>query len=185
MKKNNVNNNEIISVLNSIKIVLYLILVVLVVNTVLLSVSMNKDTNNNEEQKIEEEIPEYDVSEFKSINFSDFEKLISLKGTHVIYIGREACSYCAMFIPTMKEAQEKYEFKTNYFDISSIFNFTTNTIIDQKAFDKMSTLNDFFEENILATPMIVIYKDGKFVDGTMGYQSLDEYSKFLENNGFK
>ena len=184
MKKNNINNNEIISVLNSIKIVLYLILVVLVVNTALLSVSMNKD-NNKEEQKIEEEIPEYDVSDFKNINYSEFEKLISLKGTHVIYIGRESCSYCAMFIPTMKEAQEKYEFKTNYFDISSIFNFTTNTIIDQKAFDKMSTLNDFFEENILATPMIVIYKDGKFVDGTMGYQSLDEYSSFLEKNGFK
>ena len=183
MNKNKFNNVEIIEILKSIKITLYLILAVLVVNVVLLSVNMNafsNDDNNN----VKEEIPEYDVSKYNAITYDDFKKLTTLKGTHVIYIGRSSCSYCALFIPIMNEVQEKYDFTTNYFDISSIFDFSNNAVIDEKAYNEMSNLNDFFKENFLATPMVVIFKDGKYVDGTLGYQELDEYSKFLENNGF-
>lgn len=183
MNKNKFNNSEIVEILKSIKITLYLILIVLVVNVVMLSVSIN-NKSNDEGNDIAEEIPVYDVSKYNSVNYSDFKKLTELKGTHVIYIGRSSCSYCAMFIPVMNDAQEKYGFTTNYFDISSIFDFSNNTIIDKEAYDEMSNLNDFFKENLLATPMVVIFKDGEFVDGTMGYQELVDYSKFLENNGF-
>ena len=69
-------------------------------------------------------------------------------------------------------------------DISKIFNFETSSVIDQTAYDEMSTFNDFFEENFLATPMVVIFKDGKYVDGTLGYQDIDTYSSFLEKNNF-
>lgn len=184
MNKNKFNNSEIVDVLKSIKITLYLILIVLVVNVVILSLGINskKDKGDND---VKEEIPVYDVSKYNSVNYSDFKKLTTLKGTHVIYIGRSSCSYCAMFLPIMNEAQEKYNFTTNYFDISSIFDFSNNTIIDKEAYDEMSNLNDFFKENLLATPMVVIFKDGKYVDGTMGYQELNSYSKFLEKNGFK
>ena len=168
-KKNNlsVNNNEIVSNLNTIKVILCLILAVLIVNVVLTSINMNKNVSSTNENTVEhdhgEEIPEYDVSEFKEVSYSEYKKTIKSKGTHVIYIGRETCGYCAMFIPTMVEAQEKYGFKTNYLDISKIFNFEANSVIDQTAYDEMSTFNDFFEENFLATPMVVIFKDGKYV----------------------
>jgi len=184
MNKNKFNNSEIVEVLKSIKITLYLILIVLVVNVVMLSLGINSKTDKGDND-VKEEIPVYDVSKYNSVNYSDFKKLTTLKGTHVIYIGRSSCSYCAMFIPIMNEAQEKYNFTTNYFDISSIFDFSNNTIIDKEAYDEMSNLNDFFKENLLATPMVVIFKDGKYVDGTMGYQELNSYSKFLEKNGFK
>lgn len=184
MNKNKFNNSEIVDILKSIKITLYLILIVLVVNVVMLSASLNNKVDNTD-NGVNEEIPAYDVSKYNSVNYSDFKKLTTLKGTHVIYIGRSSCSYCALFIPVMNEAQEKYDFTTNYFDISSIFNFSSNTIIDETAYNEMSNLNDFFKENFLATPMVVIFKDGKFVDGTMGYQELEDYSKFLEKNGFK
>ena len=185
MNKNKFNNVEIVEILRSIKIILYLILTVLIVNTVLLSVNFNSGSIDNDNNNVKEEIPEYDVSKYNSINYADFKEIISLKGTHVIYIGRSSCSYCALFIPIMNEAQEKYGFTTNYFDISSIFNFSSNTVIDEVAFEYMSNINDFFKENFLATPMVVIFKDGKYVDGTLGYQELSEYSTFLENNGFK
>lgn len=187
MNKNKFNNVEIIEILRSIRIVLYLILAVLIVNVVLLSVNINAFTNygKNDNNEVKEEIPDYDVSKYNSITYDDFKNLTTIKGTHVIYIGRNSCSYCAMFIPIMNEAQEKYDFITNYFDISSIFNFSNNTIIDDKAYNEMSNLNDFFKENFLATRMVVIFKDGKYIDGTLGYQELEEYSKFLENNGFE
>ena len=187
-KKNNlnINTNDIISNLNAIKIILCLILIVLVVNVVLVSINMNKNVSSTNDNTVEhgEEIPEYDVSEFNELSYSEYKKTIKSKGTHVIYIGRETCGYCAMFIPTMVEAQEKYGFKTNYLDISKIFNFETNSVIDQTAYDEMSKFNDFFEENFLATPMVVIFKDGKYVDGTLGYQDIDTYSSFLEKNNF-
>lgn len=185
-KKNNNVNIEIVSNLKTIKITLYLILILLFVNVIL--VSVNKSSNNvvdDSHINEQEELPEYDVSEFKELDYSQLDKLMSSKGTHVVYIGRESCGYCAMFIPVMKEAQEKYGFETNYFDISRVFDFAKNSVIDKTAYDKLSTLNDFFEENFLATPMVVIFKDGKFVDGTLGYQEIASYSQFLEKNNFK
>ena len=185
---NKKKNDDVISILNNIKVVLYLILVVLIVNVILVSVCVSKNVSNNaggDQGIIENEIPEYDVSKFNQVNYDEFNKLISSKGTHVIYIGRETCSYCAMFIPIMNEAQEKYDFKTNYFDISSIFDFSTNSILDQKAYNEMSNLNEFVKENFLATPMVLVFKDGKYVDGTLGYQDINTYSQFLEKNDFK
>jgi predicted bacteriocin transport accessory protein len=184
--KNSSVNNEIVSNLKTIKIALYLILALLFVNVILVSVNMNKSSVKSDASVNEqEELPEYDVSEFKELDYSQLEDLMSSKGTHVVYIGRESCGYCAMFIPVMKEAQEKFGFETNYFDISRVFDFAKNSVIDNTAYDKLSTLNDFFEENFLATPMVVIFKDGKYVDGTLGYQEIDTYSQFLEKNNFK
>lgn len=190
MKKMETKDNEILDVLNNIRTCLYLILIVLVVNTVFISIGLNNNSstnnnNNNDQAAVEEDLPEYDVSKYNQIDYSKFKKITSSKGTHVIYIGRETCGYCAMFIPVMNEAQEKYGFKTDYLDISTIFNFSNNSIIDQKAYDEMSNFNDFFKENFLSTPMVVIFKDGKYVDGTIGYQDIQTYSQFLEKNKFK
>lgn len=187
-KKNNLNNNEIVDALNGIKIVLILILIVFVAYTVIFAVSVNgtgaKEVIDDYTQE-ETELPEYDVSKFNEVDYAGFKKLTQAKGTHVIYIGRPTCGYCAMFIPTMVEAQEKYDFTTNYFDISRVFNFETNSVVDQNAYDEMSKLNDFVEENFLATPMVLIFKNGKYVDGTLGYQDINTYSQFLETNEFE
>ena len=186
--KNNQNGNEIVEALNGIKMVLILILIVFVAYTVIFAVNVNSGTINevNDDYAQEEtEIPEYDVSKFDEVDYDGFKELIASKGIHVIYIGRPTCGYCAMFIPTMVEAQEKYGFTTNYFDISRVFNFETNAVVDQNAYDEMSKLNDFVEENFLATPMVLIFKNGKYVDGTLGYQDINTYSQFLEKNDFK
>ena len=65
-KKDLLHNNEVVSILNNIKITLYIILVVLLVNVVLVAVSIkhSPETNNND-QTIVDELPEYDVSNFK------------------------------------------------------------------------------------------------------------------------
>ena len=45
--------------------------------------------------------------------------------------------------------------------------------------------NDFYKENLLSTPMVVVYKDGKYVSGTVGYQQVETYAKFIEDAGMK
>lgn len=188
IKKNNLNNNEIVDALNGIKIILILILIVFVAYTVIFAVSVNgtpADEVTDDHVHEETEVPEYDVSKFNEVDYKGFKKLIESKGTHVIYIGRPTCGYCAMFISTMVEAQEKYGFTTDYFDISRVFNFEKNSVVDQEAYDEMSKLNDFMKENFLATPMVLIFKNGKYVDATLGYQDINTYSQFLEKNDFK
>ncbi len=189
----------LIPILERIKVVLYVIVVLLFILVVLNIVNVNNtislystssswgengDTDSGNDSN-EEEL-EYDVSEFNEIDYSEFEKIMDKEeGTHVVYIGRSTCYYCALFVPIMTEAQEKYGFTTDYFDISTVYNYDTNTVINEDAYDKLSDYNDFFEENFLSTPMVVIFKDGKYVDGSIGYQEISGYSSFLEKNGFE
>lgn len=187
----------LIPILERIKVVLYVIVVLLFILVVLNIVNVNNtislystssswgengDTDSGNDSN-EEEL-EYD--EFNEIDYSEFEKIMDKEeGTHVVYIGRSTCYYCALFVPIMIEAQEKYGFTTDYFDISTVYNYDTNTVINEDAYDKLSDYNDFFEENFLSTPMVVIFKDGKYVDGSIGYQEISGYSSFLEKNGFE
>ena len=190
VKKN--ETEELVNLLNRIRVLLFLILIVLVINVVV-NVTNTSNTwylrgdtpTNGSENNEQEELPEYDVSKFEEVDYSGFKKAIKSKDISVVYMGRSTCGYCALFIPVMNEAQEKYGFKTYYLDVTRVFNFETNSVVDQKAFDEITGMNDFFKENFLATPMVAIFKNGKYVDGTIGYQELETYSSFLEKNGIK
>ena len=85
----------------------------------------------------------------------------------------------------MTEAQEVYGFKTTYFDITKVINFENGAIADEAGYKYITDLNSFFKDNFGSTPMVAIFKDGKFVKGTVGYTDLATYSKFLEDNGIK
>lgn len=195
MEKNKNNLNQITPILDKIKITLYFIAILLLINVVIGIINTNntgilreyssKSGENTTNGDNSDEVPEYDVSKFSEVDYSGLKKIMKGEGTHVVYIGRSTCRYCAMFIPIMTEAQEKYGFKTEYFDITRVFNFTNNSVVDQSAYDELSKYNDFFEENFLSTPMVVIFKDGKYVDGTIGYQDINTYSSFLEKNKFE
>ena len=195
MDKNKHNFNQVVSILDKIKVALYIIAALLLFNVIVGIVNTNntgilreyssksgENTDNNDNNN---EVPEYDVSEFSEVDYSGLKKIMKGEGTHVVYIGRSTCHYCAMFIPIMTEAQEKYGFKTEYFDITRVFNFTNNSVVDQDAYNELSKYNSFFKENFLSTPMVVIFKDGKYVDGTIGYQDINTYSSFLEKNKFE
>lgn len=194
MEKNKNNLNQIAPILDKIKVTLYVIAVLLVINIVIGIVNTNNtgilreyssESEKNTDNNNNDEVPEYDVSKFSEVDYSGLKKIMKGEGTHVVYIGRSTCHYCAMFIPVMAEAQEKYGFKTEYFDITRVFDFTKNSVVDQDAYNELSKYNSFFKENFLSTPMVVIFKDGKYVDGTIGYQDINTYSSFLEKNKFE
>lgn len=140
----------------------------------------NKDKNNDSDT-----IPEYDVSKYKAINYSEFSKAKKAKGYQVIYIGRSSCGYCAKFIPIMNQVQSDYGFTHLYFDITQLFDFAKNKVTDENAYNELIKENDFYKENLLSTPMVVVYKDGKYVSGTVGYQQVETYANFIEDAGMK
>ena len=194
--KNNLKNiNEIVSILDKIKVGLYVIVVLLLINVIVGIINTNNtgvirnysltSSGNNDNNDNTDEVPEYDVSKFSEVDYAGLKKIMKDDGTHVVYIGRSSCHFCAMFIPVMTEAQEKYGFKTEYFDITRVFNFNNNSVVDQDAYNELSEYNNFFKENFLSTPMVIIFKDGKYVDGTIGYQDINTYSSFLEKNKFE
>lgn len=119
----------------------------------------------------------YDISTFIEINYDDFMKKFKSKEQSLIYIGRSTCIHCVNFIPVLKEAQTKYNYKTYYLDISKI------TVKQTK---KIKRLDNFLNKNFGGTPMVIVVKDGKIVkDGWIGESSIDKFENYLEKIGYK
>lgn len=186
-------------VLNKIKVALYILIALFVVNIVLnvidtnvssrtysnLSASGAFGTSNENDNNEEEEPLEYDVSSFKAVTHKEFIEDIKSEDYTVVYVGRSTCGYCAKFLPMMKQGQEEFGFKTLYYDITQVIDFAASTIIDQEAHDEIVAIDDFFSENFGATPMVAVFKDGKYVNGTVGYTDYATYAKFLEDSGLE
>lgn len=120
---------------------------------------------------------EYDVSSFTEISYDDFLEKYKGSEQSLIYIGRSTCIHCINFVPVLKEAQNKYGYKTYYLDISKI---------KEDEYNSIMKLNNFFDENFGMTPMVIIVKDGNIIDNGsfLGEADIDTFSKFLEKVGY-
>lgn len=172
------------------KLIVFLLLTILIV----LSVGVSKMfTDNGSSDVSETESSEssyntnYDVSMFKEITAKDVKK--ETKGKmQVVYIGRESCGWCAAFLPSLWDAQDEYEFKTLYIDIAKIIDFSSGDVLDQEEFDTLTKLTGvnyegYMEENLGATPMILIIKDNKIINAQTGYTEYDSFEKLLNDSG--
>ena len=160
--------------LNRIVKCLYVIIALLLINTVVL-IAVNGNSNNASSEE-ETETAEYDVSMFTSITADEFVEAFKSDDLKVIYMGRETCGYCVQFLPNLQKAQEEYGYETLYLDI---------TTVDSNAQEKIVNLDkDFFEEYYGSTPTVLLVKNNKIVDSHIGYSEYDDYAEFLEKNGF-
>ncbi len=183
-------------------IIMFLILVILI-TLIIIGSGSNKTRNYNnssnggnqnpsEEQTPPSENTEYDVSSFKEVSATELESQ-SKSSTKVVYIGRSTCGYCTAFIPTLKKAQEEYNYTTLYIDIAKIIDFTLPEfkILDQKGFDSIINLDTtddykgYLDQNFGATPMVLILKNSKVIAIQTGYNEYDEFKSFLNTNGIK
>lgn len=131
-------------------------------------------------------ISEYDISEFTSVDIDKTIDLFNDKEIKVLYIGRETCHFCVQYVPILKAAQEELKFKTYYLDTETV-DMTSNAYnkfigkLDKEY--EMDGEKKAFGEFYGYTPMTVIIKDGKMVDGHIGYmeeEALKELvSKYL------
>jgi predicted bacteriocin transport accessory protein len=175
-------NEEIKKILKNLLICVYIIILLLVIDTVILfasnvKITTSSDSNNSTE---ETENTEYDVSMFNAIDGTEAAELFKSEEMQVIYIGRSTCGYCVKFLPNLQKAQSEFGYTTNYLDINTITDEQQSVLLTMDNEDK------FLESRLVPgyTPMVLLVKDGKLVDGWVGYAEYDEFAQFLTDNGF-
>lgn len=179
--KEEINATEVKDLLKKLLTCAYIVIALLAVNTIisLTQSSVSSENSESTEQTGTEENIEYDVSMFDTVDSNKVVDLFDSEKTQVIYIGRSTCGYCVQFLPVLQKAQEDYDYTTKYLDI------TTVTTEGQSALLAKDNEEKFLENNYGATPVVLLVKDGKLVDGWVGYAEYDTFASFLEENGFK
>ena len=159
----------------------------------LFNVKKEDTTTNNSSNNTTNTSSDYDVSTFKTLDTQGVVDLFNdKKGTYVVYFGRSTCSACVSFLPTLKSMQSKYNYVTQYLDITTV---DSNSDAYKTLMDKLSTKvtltvsgetkTQSFSESYGYTPMTFIIMNGKFVDGIVGAYSESKFQEFLNNNGIK
>lgn len=172
-------NDDVKVVLKKLLICAYIIIALLAINTIILFTS-NVDITTNKENNSMSDNNEYDVSMFDTVDTSGAIGLFESSDTQVIYIGRSTCGYCVKFLPVLQKAQKEFGYKTKYLDIT-----TVTTEEQQKSLFAKDNEEGFLTKNFGATPMVILVRDGKLIDGWVGYAEYDEFTQFLRENGFK
>ena len=108
-------NNQIM--LKKILMCAYIIIALIVINTVILICKGNITTGNNSSTSTEQS-SEYDVSMMESVDLNTMlNDVFKRKDIQVVYMGRSTCSHCVSFLPTLQKAQNELNYTTVYLDI--------------------------------------------------------------------
>ena len=135
--------------------------------------STTKKKTTNEEETTE--TAEYDTSMFKEIDADEFVDLINNKKEYYfVYTGRPSCGYCQMMIGNYQKSVKEYDYDLYYYDTE----YVTSEIVE-----KIQGLDEIFEEDFPATPMVYLVGKGGVKDVNEGYTEYDIYAQFLEDNG--
>lgn len=97
---------------------------------------------------------------YNYIDIDEYKELLSLKSaTKIVYLGRNDCAYCEEQTPIVEEIMEEYDLKINYLELSEVTAEESEYLYD--SYDK-------FEEDGVRTPTILIIKNKKVVDSSVG-----------------
>ena len=155
----------------------------------------NNNSNNNGSNSSTES---YDVSKMNEVDVDEALALFEEDGIHVMYIGRSGCTYCRQFVPVLNQVQEKLNFTTNYLNVDTfakiwssnltseakelkekVQELTDKFTVEASANGETGKLGDLFIENGF-TPVLIVIKDGKVVEGFFGYRDADNLTEILE-----
>lgn len=173
---------------NKTKFLTFLVVINLVLTVFFIGAVNDTKSNTSSDETTTTESTEYDVSTFNEISAADISNF-KKNTTYVVYIGRLGCSWCIKMLPNIKQAQEEYGYTTQYIDISKIIDYSTETIIDQDAYDIMTSLESASDDveavskEFGATPMMLVIKNGKVIANQVGYSDYATYATFLESAG--
>lgn len=177
----------------------FIVIVLLIIGLYFTKGMISNKTNNTNNSSTNSGDTSYDVSKMNEVNVDGAVALFEEKGIKVLYIGRANCGVCVQIVPELNKVQEELKFTTNYFDLNKTnkwqtemkpltdlltFKTTVKTNIqDKDGNTKTVTLNDtvgkiFIEYGF--TPTVAIIKDGKMVDGFIGYKSAEDIKTIIE-----
>lgn len=170
-----VNTNLIISVITIILVIITMIFAMTNKNTgdgtgnTGTGSSSNSGSGSSGETKYN-----YSIDLFDEIEPANIAKESKGK-TIVVMIGRQTCSACAVYAPTLALLQEEYDFTTKYIDFSKMITSNGNTayISDEAGYDALTSLtgngyDGWVEENFGTTPLTLIIKDNKILYAVVG-----------------
>lgn len=127
---------------------------------------------------------DYDVSKMKKLTGSEAAKLFEQEGIHFLYIGRPGCSVCVSLVPELNEAIDETKITMNYLEVGENFRNEFADLFDH--LDIETTINK--EEGTYGsllkehgyTPIVVVIKDGKMVDGFVGSRDSETLVEFFK-----
>lgn len=116
------------------------------------------------------------LTTYQQISYQELKEKLEAKETFPILIGKQTCSACALFKPTIEKFIKEYQVKVYYLDIESLS--------EEEETDFQNWIS------ITGTPTVAFVKEGK-EDGKSGYNRIngskdyeDVVNKF-EKNGYK
>lgn len=113
----------------------------------------------------------FDTSMFTILDTKGVNELFLQKEPKVLYIGRQGCSACKTFTPTIQISLAKYHFRVYYYDINDLDfnNEEVKKLINNLDMEyELNSKTDTFGNFIGNTPMFVIIKNKKMVYGKIG-----------------
>ena len=134
----------------------------------------------------------YDTTVYKTIKGSELAELSKGKKI-VVWIGRQGCSYCSLYAPTIKSVGKDLGITIHYIDLAAMYDTTQYqwVLTDQDSYDAitgMETTNDeaaSVMEDFGSTPMTIIVEDGKVIGGVVGAVDKTTVKETLTNAGIK
>lgn len=115
----------------------------------------------------------YDVSKFKRISLEQLVERIKDKEETLVFLGRETCPYCVKFVPVLNESLSLLKIPVYYVDASTI----------SYSSDTYNEFSDLATGYTNAYPTLIYIKNGKVVDGIVGYTEYNKVKNFYEKNG--
>lgn len=180
-------NDQIEKILEQIRNILIVIAIFLLVNVIVTAIGNNSknntysntsttesDSSDNGGTGNEQQLPEYDVTSFTEVTVDEMFTKVTTSGYQVVYIGRSGCGYCRLFLSALKEAQTNFKYKTLYIDLDKV---TTDGAT------KIKAISDSVSQSFGSTPMVIVYKDGKYLDMRLGYSEYSSFETYLLSLG--
>ena len=109
------------------------------------------------------------------INYETYTKMISSNEKQLIVIAQSGCPSCEKAKPIFYELAQEYDVKINYLNASNI------ATEDAEGFPESL---EYFVENGISTPTVLIVSNKKVIDSLEGVTTLENYVEFLEKNSF-
>lgn len=119
---------------------------------------------------------EYDVSAMKTITGKEAVELFDKKGTQFLYIGRPTCGVCVSLVPELNKVISDLKITVNYLELKSTYETDFEGLFDKLDIETSiksgsntyeGTYGKLLKEHGF-TPLVIIIKDGKMVDGFVG-----------------
>jgi thiol-disulfide isomerase/thioredoxin len=108
---------------------------------------------------------------FNSIGINEYFTLLNSKDTNIIYIGKTGCGFCQKAEPVFLDLIRQYNVVINKIDIANL---------NQADYTKLSNSIES-DEHLPAekwgTPLLVITRDGEFVEHVIGY--VEDENKYI------